>query len=125
MVDMKAIIARNISLALKKSGKKQYELANALGYSKQVVSNMLLGSRMVNALDLKKIAIFCNVSMDSLVEIPQHPMEENVVRAFMGEVNSAEAKKGIEIADGLIDMYLFHARVYKSGVIGMKKRSSL
>ena len=125
MIDMKAIIAKNISLALKKSGKKQYELADALGYSKQVVSNMLLGSRTVNAVDLKRIAVFCNVSMDSLVEIPQHPVEENVVRAFMGDVNSAEAKKGIEIADRLIDMYLFHARIYKSGVIGMKKRSNL
>lgn len=125
MVDMNMIIAKNISNALKSAGKKQYELASALGYSKQVVSNMLSGSRSVSALDLKKIADFCNVSMDSFVLLPKRPAEMDVVRVFMGQVKTEEARKGIEIADELIDMYLFHSRVYESGVIGMTKRSSL
>lgn len=125
MVDMNMIIAKNISHALKNAGKKQYELAEAMNCSKQVVSNMLSGSRTVNAVELKKIAEFCSVSMESLVALPEKPVETNVVRAFMGQVKTDEARKGIEIADKLIDMYLFHSRVYKSGVAGMSERSRL
>ena len=125
MVDMNMVIAKNISGALKKADKKQYELAKAMGYSKQIVSNMLSGSRAVNAIELKKIAEFCHVSMESLVVLPEKPVETNVVRAFMGQVKTDEAKKGIEIADKLIDLYLFHSKVYKSGIVGMSERSSL
>lgn len=125
MVDMNMIISKNISNAMKIAGKKQYELAEAMDYSKQVVSNMLSGSRTVNAIELKKIAEFCNVSMESLVALPEKPVETNAVRAFMGQVKTDEARKGIEIADKLIDMYLFHSRVYQSGVAGMSERSRL
>lgn len=125
MVDMNIIIAKNISYALKNAGKKQYELAEAMNCSKQIVSNMLSGSRTINAIELKKIAEFCSVSMESLVAMPEKPVETNVVRAFMGQVKTDEAKKGIEIADKLIDMYLFHSRVHKSGIVGMSERSRL
>ena len=113
MADTNMMIAKNIREALKKAEKKQYELADALGYSKQTVSNILAGSRTVNAMDLKKIAGFCNTSMDRLVALPEKPVETNVVRAFMGQVKTKEAKKGIEMADKLIDMYLFHSRIYE------------
>lgn len=125
MVDMNMIIAKNISNALKTVGKKQCELANAMNCSKQIVSNMLSGSRSVNASELKIIAEFCNVSMESLVALPAKPVETNVVRAFMGQVKTDEAREGIRIADKMIDMYLFHSRVHKSGTIGMLERSSL
>ena len=48
MADTNMMIAKNIREALKKAEKKQYELADALGYSKQTVSNILAGSRTVN-----------------------------------------------------------------------------
>lgn len=125
MVDMNIIIAKNIASALKNAGKKQYELAKCMGCSKQIISNMLSGSRAINAFELKKIAEFCRVSMESLVALPENPPETNVVRAFMGQVKTDEARKGIEIADKLIDMYLFHSRVHKSAVAGMSERSRL
>ena len=98
MVDMNIIIAQNINSALKKTGKKQYELADAIGYSRQIVSNMLSGSRAINAIELKKISDFCNVSMESLVKLPEKPVETNVARVFMEQVQTEEAKKGIERA---------------------------
>lgn len=125
MVDMNIIIAKNISYALKNAGKKQYELAKFMGCSKQIISNMLSGSRTINAIELKKIAEFCNVPMENLVALPENPSETNVVRAFMGQVKTDEARKGIEIADKLIDMYLFHSRVHRSAVVGMSERSRL
>lgn len=125
MIDMNLIIARNIGNALRGANKKQSELAAALDCSKQIVSNMLSGARSITAPELKQIADFCNVSMESLVALPPKPVETNVVRAFMGQVKTEEAKEGIRIADKLIDMYLFHSHVNKQGTIGATERSSL
>ncbi len=125
MLDMNMIIASNISKALKSTGKKQTELADKMGYSKQVISNMLSGSRSINAAELKKIADFCNVSMENLVEIPDSPIETNVVRIFMGKAKTEDARKGIDIADKLIDMYLFHKNVRESSLTGSTEWSSL
>ena len=50
MVGMNATISNNVLMLLKQNGKKQNELADALGVSKQVMSNMLSGSRMINAI---------------------------------------------------------------------------
>jgi len=125
MIDMNLIIAKNINIALKNIGKQQYELAEAMNCSKQIVSNILSGSRVINAAELKKIAEFCGVSVESLVALPEKTVETNVVHMFMGRVKTDEARKGIEIADMLIDMFLFHSRVHKCGVVGMTERSSL
>ncbi len=73
MIDMNLIIARNVSNALKNAGKKQSELAVALDCSKQIVSNMLSGARSITAPELKRIADFCNTSMDTLVALPLNP----------------------------------------------------
>ena len=125
MVNMDLVLAKNISQALKKSGKKQYELAEALNCSKQVVSNMLSGSRAVNAIELKTIAAFCHVSMESLVALPQQPPNNNTVRAFMGQIKTDEARNGISLADQLIDLYLYHSKIYKNGLYISSERSSL
>ena len=50
MVGMNAAISNNVLMLLKQNEKKQNELADALGVSKQVMSNMLSGSRMINAI---------------------------------------------------------------------------
>lgn len=125
MMDMNTIIANNISKTLKKNGKKQTDLAEKMGYSKQVISNMLSGSRSINAIELKQISEFCNVSMEELVTLPERPIETNVVRIFMGIAKTDEARQGIEFADKLIDMYLFHANVQEANIIGSTEWSSL
>ena len=62
MVDMNAIIANNILACLKKQNKKQVDLAEAIGMTKQTVHKMLNGSRMINAVELKKIADYLGVN---------------------------------------------------------------
>ena len=70
MVNMNEIISNNIINIMKQNGKKQIDLAGYLGVSKQIVSKMLSGVRVINAVELKKIAEFLSVSMESLVKIP-------------------------------------------------------
>jgi transcriptional regulator with XRE-family HTH domain len=110
MVNMNEIISNNITNIMKQNGKKQIDLAGYLGVSKQIVSKMLSGVRVINAVELQKIAEFLGVSMESLVKIPEVIPETNAVKAFMGRVESPEAKEGLKIADEIADMICFYAR---------------
>lgn len=110
MVNMNEIISSNIMNIMKQNEKKQIDVADYLGVSKQVISKMLSGARMINAVELHKIAEFLNVSMESLVKIPEVIPETNTVRAFMGKVESKEAKEGLGIADEIADMICFYVR---------------
>lgn len=110
MVNMNELISNNIISTMKQNGKKQIDLANYIGVSKQVVSKMLSGARMINAVELQKIAEFLCVSMESLVWVPEVVSETNTVKAFMGIVESKEAKEGLRIADEIADMICFYSR---------------
>lgn len=115
MFDMNLVIANNILMCLKEQDKKQIDLADGIGFSKQIVSKMLNGSRIINAIELRKIAEYLGVSMDMLAKLPEAPQENNVVHAFMGLVTSDGGKKALLTADKLSDMILFHARVRANG----------
>ena len=56
MFDVNSMIAANIVAILKKQNRKQIDLAGALQTNKQTISKMLNGSRMINAIELKRIA---------------------------------------------------------------------
>ena len=111
MVGMNTVISNNILMLLKQNGKKQNELAEALGISKQVMSNMLSGSRMINAIELHQMADFFHVTMESLIKTSSAAKDFNAVHAFMGEVKTPAARRSLEIADEMADMVLFYARV--------------
>lgn len=110
MVNMNDIISRNIINIMKQNGMKQVDLAAYIGVSKQVISKMLSGARVINAVELQKIAEYLGVSMEKLVKIPTTIPETNVVRVFMGRVESPEAKEGLKIADEIADMICFYSR---------------
>ena len=112
MLDLNMIIANNIQAELKKENKKQVDLAEEIGVSKQKIMN---GARAINAVELHKISEYLHVSMNSLMKMPEKPMDTNVIHAFMGRVKTEEARKGIQLADKLSDMILFHTRVCENG----------
>lgn len=120
MIDMNRIISNNIIHCLKKQNKKQTDMADGIGTTKQTVNKMLNGSRMINAVELRKIADFLGVRMDELTRIPDGFQEENVVHVFMGKVTSKQAKEALLIADKLSDMILFHRRVRENGTVMMQ-----
>lgn len=120
MVDMNMIIANNIMNYLKKQNKKQTDMADGIGTTKQTVNKMLNGSRMINAIELKRIADYLGVKMDELTRMPDVVQEENVVHAFMGKVVSQQAKDALTIADKLSDMILFHSHIRENGTVMME-----
>lgn len=125
MIDMNFIIANNIRNTLKHSEKSPDALAEYLEYSTQTVRDKLSGVRTINGVELAKIAQFCGVPLKKLTILPKKPVETNVVYMFIERVKTDEARKGLAIADQLIDMYLFHSRVCKMTTAAMQEKSSL
>ena len=115
MLDMNLVIANNILMHLKEQNKKQVDLADGIGISKQIVSKMLNGSRAINAIELRRIAEYLGVTMDTLAKLPEVPQKNNIIHAFMGRVTSEGGKNALAIADKLSDMILFHSKVRVNG----------
>ena len=111
MVDINVVVANNIMDQMKKHNTKQIELANAIGVTKQIMSKMLNGSRLISIAELRKIADYYHVQTDDLLKEPAVSYDTNVVRAFMGKVNSDAAREALRTADELADMIIFHANV--------------
>lgn len=116
MLDMNIVIANNILLRLKEQNRKQVDLADGIGISKQTVSKMLNGSRSINAIELRKIANYLGVSMDTLAKLPRASQETNVIHAFMGRITSDDGKNALAIADKISDLILFHSKVRDNGM---------
>lgn len=115
MLDVNMMIANNIQAVMKKQNKKQIELADGIGVSKQTMSKIMNGARMINAIELRKIAEFLHVPMETLVKMPEKPIDTNVIHAFMGRVKTEEARQAIRVADEVSDLILFHTKVYENG----------
>ena len=115
MVDMNAVIASNILALLKRQNKKQTDLAEAIGTNKQTVNKMLNGSRTINASELKSVADYLGVRMEDLTRITSVHTDTDISRAFMGKVQSEEAKKALQLADEISDMILFHKKIRENG----------
>ena len=47
--------------------------------------------------------------------MPNKPIDTNVIQSLMARVKTKEARKGIQLADRLSDMILFHTRVLENG----------
>ncbi|WP_296056995.1 hypothetical protein [uncultured Holdemanella sp.] len=47
--------------------------------------------------------------------MPNKPIDTNAIQSVMARVKTEEARKGIQLADRLSDMILFHTRVLENG----------
>ena len=110
MYNMNRAIGNNISRYLKKIGKSPSDLAGYLGTTRLFVGNMLDGSRTVNAMELREIALFCKVSVADLVKASTDVGRMDVVQTRIGKAGSDSARKGLETADQIADMICFYAK---------------
>ena len=53
--------------------------------------------------------------MHFLMKMPDKPIDTKVIQSLMARVKTDEARKGIQLADQLSDMILFHTRVLENG----------
>jgi DNA-binding Xre family transcriptional regulator len=108
-------IANNIQVELEKRNLKPVDLAKEIGICKHTMNKMMDGIRTINAIELHKIAEYLHVSMDCLMKMSDKPIDTNVIQSLMACVKTEEAKKGIQFANRLSDMILFHTRVFENG----------
>lgn len=113
MYNMNQAIGNNIRKHLKKIGKSPSDLAGYLGTTRLAVGNMLDGSRTINAMELREIALFCKVSVADLVKVPKDGGERNVMHSLIDKAGSNlsdSARKSLETADRIADMICFYAK---------------
>lgn len=99
---------KRIQQYLKKMNRTQTDLANYIGVSKQTMSKMLSGARMINANEIKQIADFFEVKIDELFNSEKKNEQTSGAYALMGKVESEQAKEAIEIVDKIADLIIFH-----------------
>ena len=107
MYNMNQMIGNNIRKHLKKIGKNPSDLAGYLGTTRLAVGNMLDGSRTINAMELREIALFCKVSVADLVKPSKDGGGMNVMQPSIGKAGfdfSNSARKGLETADRIADI---------------------
>lgn len=115
MIDVNMVVVNNIQKILTTKNISIIDLAYGTNISIETINKIMNGSKTINANDLYKIAEFLNVWLETLMKAQEFPTGTNAVNTFMGRVKSKEAQRGIEIADELSDMILFHTRVYENG----------
>lgn len=102
---------KKIQQNLKKNNRTQTDLANYLGVSKQTMSKMLSGARMISAKELIEIANYFNIKIDDLFIKEKKDKETNDVYALMGKVESEQAKQAIKNVDKIADLIIFHTNI--------------
>lgn len=120
MNDINTITIDNILETLKHLGKKQIDLAEGIGVSKQTMSKMLNGGQSIKAVELQKIADYLGVSSESLRNNPKQSKPKDVIHTFKGKCETDEVCEAFQIADKVSDLILFHKRVRKNGISMMK-----
>lgn len=111
MIDINLIIANNIMDQMRQYNTKQIELAKAIGVTKQIMSKMLNGSRLITIMELRRIADYFHVQMSDLMKLSTVSKNDKVIQNLMCRVNSEAARQALRIADELSDMIIFHANV--------------
>lgn len=115
MIDVNMIIVNNIQRELTKKNISIIDLAYGTNISIESMNKIMNGSKTINVIVLHKIAEFLDVPIETFTKVQEFQADANAVNKFIGRIKSNETKRGIEVADELSDMILFHTRVYENG----------
>lgn len=113
-MDMNAIVGKRIANILEDKGWTQVKLADKMNLSKQVMNNIIQGNKNVTVAEVKKIADILVISVDDLTKPFAQEEKPEPIMAFMGEVNTVEAKEGLSKAEEIMEMILFNQRINDS-----------
>ena len=115
MSSLNSIVGKRIQECLDEIGWSQSRLAEELGVSRQIVNKIIHGRKNVTLEEIKIIADILEISLEDLVQKKnEDETEEDPMIAFMGEVDSEEAKDGLNKAKEIMDLIIFHRDVNDS-----------
>ena len=115
MSTFNSIVGKRIQECLDEIGWSQSRLAEELGVSRQIVNKIIHGRKNVTLEEIKIIADILEISLEELVQKKnEDETEEDPMIAFMGEVDTQEAKDGLNKAKEIMDLIIFHRDVNDS-----------
>ncbi len=107
-----SIVGKRIQERLDEIGWSQSRLADELGVSRQIINKIIHGRKNVTLEEIKLIADILGISLEDLVqENNENEVEEDPMIAFMGEVDSQEARDGLNKAKKIMNLIIFHRDV--------------
>ena len=115
--DVNQAMAKNILDILKHQGRKQIELADGIGVSKQILSKMLTGGRGVSAFELKKISEYLNVPMERIMRFTESNNDLNSIDALKKSDKAKEAENALLAAEAIADRILYQRKVLDTGIM--------
>lgn len=125
MRDVDEIIAYNIRTCLKEGNRSVEDLQTALSMSTSEFTSLVQGSRLIPLDELEKIADFLGVPLARLTRIPSEEEMPDNQACLLSKAPSKQARKAMEYAFQLAEIYVFHKRLYDSTINGMQRQSSL
>ena len=115
MTSFNSIVGKRIQDCLDEIGWSQSRLAEELNVSRQVVNKIIHGRKNINLEEIKLIADILGISLKTLVQDKnENEIEGDPIIAFMGEVDTQEAKDGLNKAKEIMDLIIFHRDVNDS-----------
>ena len=107
-MDMNQIVGKRIASILDNKGWTQVKLANKLGVSRQIVNNIIQGKKNITIAEVNNIANILGVNVDDLTKSFGKEEKPEPIMAFMGQVDTAEAQKGLKKAEDIMELIIFH-----------------
>jgi len=115
MTSFNSIVGNRIQERLDEIGWSQSRLAEELDVSRQIVNKIIHGRKNITLEEIKLIADKLGISLEDLVQKKvEDEVEEDPMIAFMGEVDTQEAKDGLNKAKEIMDLIIFHRDVNDS-----------
>lgn len=117
MVSLNEIIACNIREQMSLHDVSKEELAKSIGVSNREMNKLLFGTKLIDAVRLRKIADVLGVETAILTAGSNQYRETDPVSNLIEKVSSKEAKEAIRTAGELADMIIFHSTVRENGEV--------
>ena len=112
------VVGKRIQECLNKKGWSQARLADELDVSRQVVNKIIHGRKNITLEEVKLIADKLEIGLEELIEKAENKDKEerevDPLIVFMGEVESQEAKDGLNKAKKIMDLIIFHRDINES-----------
>lgn len=108
-------LIENIREQMRIQDKKQVDLAEYMHLPRQTIYKIMTGTRMISAVELKLIADFLEVSMETLMDGGGRGTREDPLLVFRQHISGEEALQGFDAAEQLMEMYLAQKKYLLSG----------
>jgi DNA-binding Xre family transcriptional regulator len=105
LADLFVAIGARIQQHLDTQGRKQTDLAKALGISRQVLNKIIQGKKAINVEEIANIASALGVEIEDLLKV-RHESQENSMVLLMGSIDNESTRENLRFISFVMDEIL-------------------